>query len=304
MADIVLEIKDLKKYYGDVKAVDGLSLKVRKGEIFGFLGPNGAGKTTTIRSILNFIFPNSGEIQLLGKNPLLHGPEIMKEVGYIAGEIALYDSYRVKDFLNMLEDIRDEKGARRHELLERFQLDEKRKIKDLSKGNKQKVAIVQAFMHQPLMLILDEPTSGLDPLLQLEFYKLIDEVKSMGSSVFFSSHMLDEVQRICDRVAIIKNGKLISLETIKEIRSKNIYNVDVHYRGKEPEINDFGKDNIENFQKTDHSLILTYKGDVNALLEILNNFELVDLRITEPSLEDMFLAFYANDEKTTDTGKS
>ncbi|KXK27565.1 MAG: putative ABC transporter ATP-binding protein YbhF [candidate division WS6 bacterium OLB20] len=304
MAEPVIQIKDLHKYYGAVHAVEGLTLEVNKGEVFGFLGPNGAGKTTTIRCMLNFVFPTSGELRLLNKNPVEHGPQIMKEVGYIAGEIALYDNYRVRDFLNMLEDVRGEKGALRAELLQRFQLDESRKIKNLSKGNKQKVAIVQAFMHLPLLLVLDEPTSGLDPLLQLEFYKLIDETKQRGGTVFFSSHLLEEVQRLSDRAAIIKKGKLISLETISELRSKNIYNVSVHYKGREPKTQDFGAQNVENFTLIDHSAQLTYKGDVNALLEILNNYELVDLRITEPSLEDMFLAYYENDEETADTDKS
>jgi len=304
MADAVIELKDLHKHYGSVRAVDGLSLKVNKGEIFGFLGPNGAGKTTTIRSILNFVFPTSGEVSVFGMNPITHTPQIMKEVGYIAGEIALFENYKVKDFLNMLEDVRGEKGSMRFELLERFELEEDRKIKNLSKGNKQKVAIVQAFMHQPLLLVLDEPTSGLDPLLQLEFYKLMDLMKARGSTIFFSSHLLAEVQRVCDRAAIIKKGKLISLETIKELKSKNIYDIEMHYDGTEPKAKDFGTDNVESFMNTDHSVRLTYKGDVNALLEILNNYKLTDLTISEPSLEDMFLAYYESDAKNPDTDKS
>lgn len=293
MKDTAIEIINLHKSFGQVQAVKGLNLEVHRGEIFGFLGPNGAGKTTTIRTMLNFIIPDQGKIKILGQNPAFNSQILMREIGYIAGDIALWDNYKVGSFLNALEDIRGESGAIRNSLIERFQLDEHKKIKSLSKGNKQKVAIIQAFMHEPKVLILDEPSSGLDPILQNEFYHLLAEVKHRGGTVFFSSHVLSEVQKVCDRVAVIKDGELVSIEAISELRNKNIFRIELTYSGKGPAENNFGKDNIENFETSTNNLIrFTYKGEINSLLAILNQFDLTNLTISEPSIEDIFLAYY------------
>ena len=286
-----IKTNNLSKKFGDVRAVSGLDLDIKKGEVFGFLGPNGAGKTTTIRMILNFIFPSSGKISVFGKNPASESAEIMRDSGYIAGDISLYENYRVNDFLNYVEDLRGRRSNKKTELLDRFDLNPRRKIRQLSKGNKQKVAIVQAFMHSPQLLVLDEPTSGLDPLLQLEFFKLIEEMQKQGSTIFFSSHILSEVQRVCDRVGIIKKGKLIALETIRDLSSKNVYLVELIAK-KEISKGQLNKLKYSNFKSTGQLVSFNYTGDVNRLVKILSSLELVHVNIKEPNLEELFLTYY------------
>ena len=235
MGKIILEIQNLTKYYGKIKGVENLSLKLEEGEIFGFIGPNGAGKSTTIRSIMNLINKTSGKVLIENKEFNKDDIEIKEKIGYLPSEIYLYDDLTVKGMLDYHESfyknmtrlnnhrlqlgtsehccLHNKKDIhnRRTELVERLQLDEKKKIEDLSLGNLKKLGIILAFMHEPKILILDEPTSGLDPIMQNVFYELLKEEKAKGNTIFYSTHILSEVSKICDRVGIIKDGKLIKV---------------------------------------------------------------------------------------------
>ena len=223
MSKNILEIQNLTKYYGKIKGVENLSLKLEEGEIFGFIGPNGAGKSTTIRSIMNLINKTSGKILIENKEFNKDDIEIKEKVGYLPSEIHLYDDLTVKEMLDYHESFyKKDINKRRIELVKRLELDEKKKIEDLSLGNLKKLGIILAFMHEPKILILDEPTSGLDPIMQNVFYDLLKEEKAKGNTIFYSTHILNEVSKICDRVGIIKDGTLLKVETIKEIHNINL----------------------------------------------------------------------------------
>ena len=215
--DLPIKIEGFSKNYGSSPAVEDLTLMVEKGEVFGFLGPNGAGKSTTIKSILNFLTPSDGKISIFGLDSVKSSVEIKKHIGYLAGDISLYDSMSGLQLIRYLTRLgRSTNWTYVEKLAKSLQLSLEAKIGTLSKGNKQKIGLIQAFMHQPALLILDEPTSGLDPLMKQIFYEMVLEMKQMGNSIFVSSHDLNEVQTICDKVAFIKSGKLIGIENIKE----------------------------------------------------------------------------------------
>ena len=216
----IIVIENLTKRYGTEMGIENLNLTIRKGEIFGFLGQNGAGKTTTIRCMLNILIPNSGKIAIEGVEVSRDTSELKENIGYLPGEWYIPGGYKVSNFLEYMAVLRKRPSIRMQEMVERFKLPINKKIKQLSKGNKQKMGIVLAFMHDPDVLILDEPTSGLDPLLQQEVYDLLIEEKKRGKTIFFSSHNLDEVQKICDRVAIIREGHLVSIERVSELAEK------------------------------------------------------------------------------------
>ncbi|MCI6266614.1 MAG: ABC transporter ATP-binding protein, partial [Erysipelotrichaceae bacterium] len=221
MSREILEIQNLTKYYGKIRGVENLSLKLEEGEIFGFIGPNGAGKSTTIRSIMNLINKTSGKVLIEGKEFNKADVEIKEKIGYLPSEIHLYDDLTVKQMLDYHESFyKKEIHKRRTELVKRLELDEKKKIEDLSLGNLKKLGIILAFMHEPKILILDEPTSGLDPIMQNVFYDLLREEKAKGNTIFYSTHILGEVSKICDRVGIIKDGKLIKVEKIEDLFEK------------------------------------------------------------------------------------
>lgn len=294
--EFAIKTNNLSKNYDTLEAVKDLNLEIKKGEVFGFLGPNGAGKTTTIRMILNFIFPTSGSLEVLGLDPTVDSHKIMESVGYISGEVALFDDYKVKEFLDFYEKMNGSKSASRKDLIERFDLDESRKIKHLSKGNKQKVAIIQACMNNPNLLVLDEPTSGLDPLLQNEFYKVIDEFKALGTTVFISSHILTEVQRVCDRVGIIKAGKLISVDKVTELNIHNIHKVALTVKNQKLSKKMFSFEGVIDLEIDSSSTKFTYTGDLSILLEKLSNIKLSNVTISDPSLEDLFMHYYENEK--------
>lgn len=289
--DSIISFKNLAKHYGEIKAVDDISLDVERGEVFGFLGPNGAGKTTTIRLLLNIIFPTSGSASVFNLNPVKSSPEIMKRVGYVAGDVALFENYRVDKFLDYYEKLHGKESETRAELVERLNLDESRKIGELSSGNKQKVAIVQAFMNEPELLILDEPTSGLDPLLQNEFYKLVREYQDDGATVFFSSHILSEVEKVCDRICIIRDGKIVAIEKINELKEKSISSVEVSFKKGKEKFN-FKLEGIDNIVKENSHTSFAYKGDINVLIKELSKYDLASIKINEPTLEELFLNYY------------
>lgn len=270
----MLEIKNLTKYYGNTIGVLDLSLNLNKGEIFGFIGPNGAGKSTTIKCIMGLIKKTSGEINTLDK----------QDIGYLPSEINLYDDLTVKQMLDYNETFykKNIKEKRRY-LVNKLKLDESKKIEDLSLGNLKKLGIVLALVHSPKLIILDEPTSGLDPIMQEVFYELIKEEKNKGNTIFYSTHILSEIKKICDRVGIIKDGKLIKIAKLDEISNHN-YLVTIKTKDKIDLNVEYKKNNFE------YKFI--YKEDINSLIKLLSKYNILKLEITEPSIEDMFMDFY------------
>jgi ABC-2 type transport system ATP-binding protein len=215
----IIEVNNLTKYYGKSRGIVDVSFNVEEGEIFGFIGPNGAGKSTTIRLLLSLIYPTSGSAKIFGKDCIEYGPMLRQDIGYLPSEVFYYEGMKVLDLLKYSASFyKKDCSERMYELAEIMELDLKRRIDDLSYGNKKKVGIVQGLLHEPRLLLLDEPTSGLDPLMQRKFFDLVREENEKGATVFFSSHILGEVQRLCSRVAIIKEGSLIETQDIKTLQ--------------------------------------------------------------------------------------
>jgi len=287
----IIEVNDLTKYYGKVKGIEDVSFKVEEGEIFGFIGPNGAGKSTTIRLFLSLIYPTGGEAKIFGKDCIEYGPEIRQEIGYLPSEVFYYDKMKVIDLLKYSASFYDKDCTQRmHELADLMELDVKRKIDDLSYGNKKKVGIVQGLLHQPKLIVLDEPTSGLDPLMQQKFFNLIREENQKGATVFFSSHILDEVQRLCNRVAIIREGSIIKIEDIKTLKKDNYKKINVVGNGLEEK--QFEVKGVTNLQKVDGAVKFFYKGDINVITRLISEHQISDLDIEDPTLEEVFIHYY------------
>lgn len=283
---MIIETKNLTKYYGKIRGVENLSFSIEKGEIFGFLGPNGAGKTTTIRTLLGFLKPTKGKAFIFGKDVEKEIVKIKEKTGYIPGELALYGDMTAKDFLKYFGTIRrnfDEKKLER--LLEIFELPLKRKVKGYSRGMKQKLSIVQAFMHNPELIVMDEPTAGLDPLLQGKFYDFLREEKEEGKTMFISSHILTEVEKISDRVGIIKDGNLVALENVDSLKSK---------KGKVVKVKTVEKFKIKGIEpKMENgwtSFVVTR--DVDDVIKKLAKYTIKDIEIGELSLEEIFMHYY------------
>lgn len=286
----IIEIKDLKKYFGKLHAVDGISLEIKKGEIFGFLGPNGAGKSTTIRCLMGFIRPNSGDISVLGYDMVKDSTEAKKEIGYLPGNVKLYDNWTGWEHIKFFEQVR-KKPSNAKSLIEKLDFDPNRKFKHLSSGNKQKLGLILALMHNPKLIIMDEPTVGLDPLLQNEIYNILIEMRSKGSTVFISSHNLPEVERLCDRAAIIKDGKLVAVENIKDLSNKKLHKIDVRFSDKFS-IDEFKALGANNITKTEDGLSISIGGDINLALKMIMRHKVLDIDISHGSLEDVFMKFY------------
>lgn len=286
----ILEIKNLTKYYGQTLAVDSLSLELIEGETFGFIGPNGAGKSTTIRSIMNLINKTKGEVIFNGEKLTKDNIELKKQIGYLPSEIFLYDDLTVKEMLDYHESFYDKDLAkRRHDLVTRLELDENKKIEELSFGNLKKVGIVLAFMHEPKLLILDEPTSGLDPIMQQTFYELLKEENKKGTTIFYSTHILSEISKICNRVGIIKEGKLLNIESIKELHKKNLNYVTITSK----DINNIIEElNLEDITIEDNTIKFKNTLTTDKLIKILSNYKIDNLLIEEATLEDIFLHYY------------
>ena len=262
----VIEVSHLTKYYGKARGIIDVSFNVEEGEIYGFIGPNGAGKSTTIRLFLSLIYPSSGQAKIFGKDCIQFGPEIRQEIGYLPSEVFYYEGMKVLDLLKYSASFyKKDSTERMLDLADTMELDLKRRIDDLSYGNKKKVAIVQGLLHQPKLIILDEPTSGLDPLMQKKFFNLIKEENQRGATVFFSSHILSEVQRICNRVAIIKEGSIINIQDIKSLQKDNYKKIRV--TAKNLEANSFSLPGINNLQQENNTLNFFYKGDLNMILK-------------------------------------
>ena len=286
----ILEIKNLTKYYGTSRGVIDLSLELKAGEIFGFIGPNGAGKSTTIRSILNLINKNQGEVLFDGKELLYNDLEIKKQIGYLPSEVNLYEDLSVKQMLDFHERFyKDNIHERRMNLVNRLKLDETKKVSDLSLGNSKKLGIVLALMHNPRLIILDEPTSGLDPIIQKEFYNILLEEKQKGTTIFYSTHILSEISKLCDRVGIIKEGVLLKVEPISEIIDKDLTNITI--------TSDQIKEIVEELELKDYSQMentITFKNvvDANTLLKKLVKFNIEKIYIEAASLEEIFYHYY------------
>ncbi len=288
--------KDLTKFYDSTRGIEGLDLAVEQGEIFGFLGPNGAGKTTTIRMLMGFLKPTGGSATILGLDTWKKSVQVKMNTGNIPGDVNLYENLHVHDLLDYIDRFRPGPDPLRESLVERLDLDLDKKVKSLSRGNRQKVAIVLAMMHDPDILILDEPTLGLDPLMQQVFYTILGEFKDRGKTVFLSSHILSEVERICDRVGIVRQGRLVDVRAIEELRQNKIRHMDVVFS----EHIDAGEierlPEVISVEKLNSHLRITIKGDIDALIKQIATHHVEDLTFTQPSLEDFFLSFYGAQE--------
>lgn len=288
----VIETRALTKYYGETKGIADLDLSVDKGEILGFIGPNGAGKSTTIRLLLSLIYPTSGSATIFGKDVIRDGPEIKREIGYLPSEVFYYDYMRVKDLLAYSASFYKKDCSQRiRELSGLLKLDLNKKIDDLSYGNKKKVGIVQGLLHDPELIILDEPTGGLDPLMQKNFFELLKKENEEGKTIFFSSHILSEVQKICHRVAIVKEGELINIESMESLIQNNYKRVMLVTRQKADK-GLFDLPGVSNLSVDDGHVSFLYKGDVNTIARKIAQIDLVDYMVDEPDLEEIFLHYY------------
>lgn len=277
----------LTKFYGKARGIDGLDLTVEQGAFFGFIGPNGAGKSTTIRTLLGLIHPDSGRASVLGFEIREKRP-ILERVGYLPSDNAFYSGMRVRDILKLSAGLRKKDcGRRAAELCERLQLDPDRKVEDLSFGNRKKVGIVCALQHDPELLILDEPTGGLDPLIQHEFFSILQERNRDGVTVFLSSHVLSEIQRYCSRAAIIREGQVIACDTVEHLSRSNARRITL--RGS------IGREafpDAKDWKQTEDSVSFLYSGDINELIRTLAGADLKDLTVAEPDLEEIILHYY------------
>lgn len=273
-----ISIQNLTKYYGKHKAVDGLSLNVERGDIFGFLGPNGAGKSTTIRSLLGLIAFQEGDAEIFGMDVKTHRREILSKIGYMPSEAMFYPSMKVKEVIRFAADMRKlDCTAEAQMLCERLQVDQNKRIEELSLGNRKKVSIVCAMQHKPDLFIFDEPTSGLDPLMQAEFFKLIMEYNKQGTTCFLSSHVLSEIKKYCKHAAIIREGKLICTDTVENLTRTNTKRIRMIRDGKE-----------EDF---------VFKGDLNQLFAGFAGHNIEDIVIEEPELDEIFMHYYEEEAK-------
>ncbi len=295
---IAIHTEGLTKHYGDVKALVDLDLDIRPGEIFGFLGPNGAGKTTMIRTILDEIRPTAGKASILGLDTHTQSVEIRKHIGYVPGDLAMYPNLTGRDTLTYFANLRGGVDWSYVETLaDRLNADLEKKVGDLSSGNRQKVGLIQAFMNKPDVLIMDEPSSGLDPLVQREFQKMMREVAAEGRTVFLSSHTLSEVQRVANRVGIIRHGHLVAVETVADLRSKAIRTVNIFFD--EPvEASAFeGLPGVREVTSQNEHVTLSFDGQMETLLKVVTeHFHVLDITTHEADLEEIFLTYY-RDEK-------
>lgn len=284
-----VQLQGVYKHYGKVKALDGVSLSVEQGQIFGFLGPNGAGKTTTIRCLMDFIRPSKGEVKIFGHDSQESSVELKNLIGYLPADAYLYANWTGQQHLRFASSLRGSKPD--ESLAQKLGLNLATPVKQLSTGNRQKLSIALAMAGQPKLLILDEPTKGLDPILQSQLYELLTQYKRAGGTVFMSSHNLDEVQKVCGSVAVIREGKIVVSETLESIRRKSIHTVSAIFASPiKPE--QFKLTNVEVLHSTSHSLTLKVKGDLNTVMKLLTKQKLKDLEVGHASLEEIFLEMY------------
>jgi ABC-2 type transport system ATP-binding protein len=292
----VIETSKLTKFYGKALGIADVDLVVEQGEIFGFIGPNGAGKSTTIRTILGLVHPTSGSAKIFGRDVAKFGPEINMQVGYLPSEVFYYDDMRVMELLQYSGSfyrIKPSVATKRiKELATYLDLDLKRKIDDLSYGNKKKVGIIQGLLHNPKLIILDEPTGGLDPLMQQRFFSLLRKENKKGATILFSSHILSEVQKMCDRVAIIKEGRIIKIEKISNLADATHKRFTLETTTTIDKSLFAGLEGISDLKINKNSISFLYRGDINDVTKIISSLNLANLLVEEPDLEEVFMHYY------------
>ena len=289
----IIETKMLTKYYGKARGIMDINMSVKTGDFYGFVGPNGAGKSTTIRTLLGLINPSRGEASVLGLDCSKDRNQILRRIGYMPSESRFYEQLRVEEVIELSAKLHNKDCRMEAErLCGRFSVDKKKKIEELSLGNRKKVSIVCAMQHKPELLILDEATSGLDPLMQKEFFLLLHELRQEGATILMSSHFLPEIQNNCSRVGIVKEGRLIAENNIETFSQNTIKNIQINGVEKLPEIS-----GISNIKAENGEIQFVFQGNIKQLLLALGQTDLTDIRITEPSLEDIILNFYEKEER-------
>ena len=293
---VIIQTENLTKHYGKSRGIIDIDLAVESKEVFGFLGPNGAGKSTTIRTLLDFIRPSAGRALIFGLDSHANMLDIHKRLGYLPGDLALYPKLTGEQNLRYLANLRggvDWTFVRG--LAERLDADLSKQVKNYSSGNRQKIGLLQALMHQPELLILDEPTSGLDPLIQQEFYKMVQEMRENGQTVFLSSHNLHEVERVCDRVGIIREGRLIAVETVAAIKAKALRRLEIYFDQPVPVDRFVGLPGVRDVIQENNHLRFTVEGSLDTLIKHAAEFTVINLVSEQPNLEEIFLTFYAKE---------
>ncbi|MFC0003845.1 ABC transporter ATP-binding protein [Micromonospora siamensis] len=304
-SDIAVLAENLTKFYGRRRGIEDLTLEVRTGEVMGFLGPNGAGKTTTIRLLLDFLRPTAGRATVLGLDPRRDKAALHRQIGYLPGELAFPGQEKAEDLLRFFGDARGGVAwSQVTALAERLELDLTRPVRTMSKGNKQKVGLVQAFMHQPALLILDEPTSGLDPLMQQEFLAMVRDARADGQTVFMSSHVLAEVQHTADRVAIVRDGRLAAVERVESLGKRAVRSVEIHF-GDPVDAGEFtALPGVGDVTVSGPVLRCTVDGRLDPLIKAAAQHDVIDLLSAEPDLEETFLSFYYHSEGAGDGART
>ena len=289
-----IQISDLTKRYGKDRGIENINLQVDEGEIFGFIGPNGAGKSTTIRVLLNLLFPTSGSARIMGFDTVRDSKKIREHIGYIPSEANPYPDMTAREFLRYCASFysNPQTDKKISELMEMFELEPERKISNLSSGNRKKLSIIQSFLHNPVLLIVDEPTTGLDPLMQSRFFDLLRSENKRGMTVFFSSHTLSDVQMLCRRVAIIREGRIVNVEAIETLRKKQLKKIRIEFNDTVPG-NLASLPGLENgFNVSGKAIEFIYSGDMNSLVAALSGKDIADMTVEEPSLEEIFMHYY------------
>ena len=287
----IIEAKNLTKSYGKNRGIENVNIDVKEGEIYGFIGPNGAGKSTTIKTLLNFIYPTSGSATIFGKDIVKESSRIKEYIGYVPSEVKYYDSIKVKDIMKYAQSFYPNTTTEDvKKICDEMELDMEKKMEELSLGNKKKVAIAQALIGKPKLLILDEPTNGLDPLMQKKLFKILKEEKKKGNTIFLSSHNLSEVQNLCDRVAVIKEGKIVDVIELENALNDLGLKITISCE-------DINEEIIKNlggklYKKEGNTIIFSYSKDINLLINEINKYKIEELLIEKENLEDTFLNYY------------
>jgi len=297
--NVALSTKGLSKHYGSFAALDNLDLELKKGEVLGYLGPNGSGKTTTIRAILGLIKPTSGSVEIFGVNALANKVEAHRHIAYVPGEATFWPNLTGAETLHLLGQLHGQIDTKyRDELIKRFEFEQDKKVRTYSKGNRQKINLIAAFMTRADLLIMDEPTTGLDPIMEQAFRQTVLEAKTAGQSIFLSSHILEEVEALCDRVGILRAGKLVELGTLAEMRHLSALTIEATFEGKPPKVDHLK--GVTHVEVTGHQLSLQVRGPIDAVLSALAVAKPKTLISHEPSLEELFLSLYGDNETDHD----
>lgn len=296
----VLETKNLTKYYGKERGIVDVSISINKGEVYGFIGPNGAGKSTTIRTVLGLLKPTSGTVSIFGHDATRSGPKVREKIGYLPSEVYYYDNLTCKEILLYSASFYPLKKsvaiAKMDNLANKLQLDINKKFDSLSYGNKKKVGVIQSLIHSPELIILDEPSSGLDPLMQQQLYEILQEESNSGATILLSSHNLPEIQKMSDRVAIIKEGKIVKIDTVDKLVGNNYKKVSIEYRQKnKKELNSSVKEIVNLKAISSNGCSFMWNGSANELSKLLAQLDLKNLTIEDPDLEEVFLHYYKED---------